>query len=96
MKLSKDDVKKIAHLARLRLSDEELDRFLPQLTEILSYVEMLQEVNTKGVLETCQVAGLENIMREDIVDHSLATADDLLSTAALPVVDHQIRINRIM
>ncbi|MFT7183903.1 MAG: aspartyl-tRNA(Asn)/glutamyl-tRNA(Gln) amidotransferase subunit C [Oceanicoccus sp.] len=96
MKLTKDDVKKIAHLARLGLTDEEVDRFTGQLADILTFVEQLKEVDTSGVPETCQVTGLANVTREDNVDQSLSTRDELLSTTALPVVDNQIRINRIM
>lgn len=96
MKLTKDDVKKIANLARLGLTEEEVERFAGQLTDILSYVTLLSEVDTTGVPETCQVTGLANVTREDKVDQSLSTPDELLSTTALPVVDHQIRINRMM
>lgn len=96
MKLTKDDVKKIAHLARLGLTDEEIEKFAPQLTDILNYVEMLSEVDTTGVEPTSQVTGLANVTREDEVDQSLSTADELLETSELPVVDHQLRINRMM
>jgi len=96
MKLTKDDVKKIAHLARLGLSDAEIEKFAPQLTDILSYVEMLKEVDTTGVPETSQVTGLANVTREDTVDQSLSTPDELLETSELEVVDHQLRINRMM
>jgi len=96
MKLTKDDVKKIAHLARLGLTDEEIEKFAPQLTDILNYVEMLSEVDTTGVEPTSQVTGLANVTREDEVDQSLSTPDELLETSELPVVDHQLRINRMM
>jgi aspartyl-tRNA(Asn)/glutamyl-tRNA(Gln) amidotransferase subunit C len=96
MKLTKEDVKKIANLARLGLTDEEIERFAPQLTDILSYVALLDEVDTTGVPETCQVTGLASVSREDVVDQSLSTTEELLSTTELPVIDDQIRINRIM
>lgn len=96
MKLTQDDVKKIAKLARVKLTPEEIERFTTQLTAILSYVELLGEVDTSGVPETSQVTGLTNVTRPDEIDHSLATPEELLSTTALPVVDHQIRINRMM
>lgn len=96
MKLTKEDVKKIAHLARLGLTDEEIERFAPQLTDILTFVELLNEVDTTGVPETCQVTGLANVTRKDTVDQSLSTSEELLSTTQLPVIDNQIRINRMM
>lgn len=65
MALSKEDVLKVAKLARLELSDEEVGKFSTQLSEILEYVEQLQAVDTNGVEPTAQVTGLENTWRED-------------------------------
>lgn len=68
MALTKDEVKHIAHLARLRLNDEEVERYTTQLSAILEYVEQLQAVDTTGVEPTAQVTGLENVMRIDEVN----------------------------
>jgi aspartyl-tRNA(Asn)/glutamyl-tRNA(Gln) amidotransferase subunit C len=96
MQLTHDDVRRLAQLARLKLTDSEVDRLSKQLTDILSYVDMLREVDTSGVPETCQVTGLVTVTRPDEVDVSLATPDDLLECSPLPKQDHQIRIKRIM
>ena len=96
MKLTKEQVQHIARLARLKLTPEEEERYAGQLTEILNYVEVLKELDTKGVPETSQVTGLSNVTREDEARGVLATADELLECSALPKVDHQIRIKRIL
>lgn len=96
MQLSEDDVRHLAHLARLGLSDEEVTRYTGQLTDILSWAEMIQEAPTDGVPETSQVTGLSTVLREDEVKQDHATPDELLETSPLEKMDHQIRIKRIM
>jgi len=68
MKLDKKEIKKIAELARLELTDKELETYGLQLSDILGYVDQLQEVDVTGVEPTAQVTGLENVMREDKVE----------------------------
>lgn len=96
MKLTKEQVQHIARLARLKLTPEEEERYAAQLTDILTYVEVLKELDTKGVPETSQVTGLSNVTREDEPRGELATSDELLECSPLSKVDHQIRIKRIM
>ena len=96
MKLSKEQVQHIARLARLKLTPEEEELYAGQLTDILTYVEVLKELDTKGVVETSQVTGLSNVTREDEARGVLATPDELLECSPLPKVEHQIRIKRIM
>lgn len=67
MKLTKEEIQSIATLARLELNEEELAMYAHQLTDVLEYVEMLQEVDTSSVEETCQVTGLVDVFREDNV-----------------------------
>lgn len=70
MELTEFEVKKIATLARLSLSDEEVKEYAVQLTAIFGYIEMLNEVDTEGVEETCQVTGLEDVFRNDVSSDS--------------------------
>jgi len=65
MKLTIDKIGQIAKLARLELSEEEKDKYAEQLSVVLDYIEMLNEVDTEGVEETCQVTGLQDVVRED-------------------------------
>lgn len=88
--LSQDDVRHIAKLARLRLTDEEVARFAPQLTSILGYIEKLNEVNTDSVEPTAQVTGLTNRSREDEIKPLGPTTDELLGCSPLPISDQQI------
>ena len=75
--IMKIDVGHIAKLANLSLSKGEQDKFGKQLSEILSYVEKLKEVDTKNIETTSQVTGLENVTREDIATPSLSQEEAL-------------------
>jgi aspartyl-tRNA(Asn)/glutamyl-tRNA(Gln) amidotransferase subunit C len=66
-KLTPGDVLKLAQLARLSISDEEVEEFVHEFEEILTYVEQLQSVDTDGLEPTNQVSGNVNVMREDAV-----------------------------
>jgi aspartyl-tRNA(Asn)/glutamyl-tRNA(Gln) amidotransferase subunit C len=68
----KFNVSKVATLANLSLTPEEEKKFAAQLKDTLSYIEKLEEVDTKDVQITSQVTGLENITREDIPAVSLS------------------------
>lgn len=82
MSLTKQEVEKIALLARLGLSEEEKETFAKQLSSILDYVEQLKEVDTQGIEPTAQVTGLENVMREDEVeDVNTQTKEKLMKQA---------------
>ncbi|MDD4900843.1 MAG: Asp-tRNA(Asn)/Glu-tRNA(Gln) amidotransferase subunit GatC [Patescibacteria group bacterium] len=65
MSLSQEEVKHIAELARLELTDQELEKYGGQLSAVLDYIDQLKEVDVEGVAPTAQVTGLENIWRED-------------------------------
>jgi aspartyl-tRNA(Asn)/glutamyl-tRNA(Gln) amidotransferase subunit C len=67
MELSKHEIEHIAELARLELSEEELEKYGSQLSVILNYIEMLREVETAEIDPTSQVTGLKNVFREDSV-----------------------------
>lgn len=65
--LTKEDIAKLAHLARLELSDKEKDVYARELSSILSYIEILEDVNVDGYKPTTQVTGLSNVFRKDEV-----------------------------
>jgi len=67
MQLSKDEIQYIAKLARLELTDEELEKYGGQLSAVLSYIDQLKEVDVKGVEPTAQVTGMTNVLRDDKV-----------------------------
>jgi aspartyl-tRNA(Asn)/glutamyl-tRNA(Gln) amidotransferase subunit C len=70
--LSKTDVEHIAELAKLGLTSEETERFREQLSAILEYAEMLEELDVDGIPPTAQVTGQGSVMREDEVLPSLS------------------------
>lgn len=71
MKIDRDMVMHIAELAKLRLTDEELDRYAEQLTDILNYAERLQELDTDAISPMASVLPLQNVLRPDEVQPSL-------------------------
>ncbi|MBI4098154.1 MAG: Asp-tRNA(Asn)/Glu-tRNA(Gln) amidotransferase subunit GatC [Candidatus Levybacteria bacterium] len=73
----KFDISHVAKLANLPLSEEEKKKFEKQLEETITYIESLNEVDTKGIEPTSQVTGLENVTREDEVRPSLSQEDAL-------------------
>lgn len=77
-KLSRDDVLKLAQLARLSLSEDEVEEFKVQINEILQYIAQLQKVDVTGLQPTSQVTGLTNVMREDVIEDYGMSPEDLL------------------
>jgi aspartyl-tRNA(Asn)/glutamyl-tRNA(Gln) amidotransferase subunit C len=72
MKITKEEVGRVAALARLSLQEEEKDLYAKQLDQILSYIEKLNELNTDGVEPTSHSMPITNPMREDVVKESLS------------------------
>lgn len=70
MSLSVEDVRKIAKLARLELSSSEEKRYAETISVVLDYMNILNEVDTTGVIPTAQVANLLNVVRIDRVSDS--------------------------
>ncbi len=77
MAVSLDDVRKVAHLARLELSEEEEARIAEDLGQMLDYVAALNELDTDNVLPTAHVLPISNVFREDTVMPSLPQAEAL-------------------
>jgi aspartyl-tRNA(Asn)/glutamyl-tRNA(Gln) amidotransferase subunit C len=80
--ISREDVEHVARLARLGLTDDEIDRMQNQLSHILETIAQLSEVDTSQVGPTAQVIALENVMREDEVRPPMAR-DAALANAPL-------------
>lgn len=94
-KLSKDDILKLARLARLRLSDDEVEKYQKELSEILDYVAHLDTVDTAGLEPTYQITGLTNMTRKDEVMDYGVTQDALLKN--VPNLDGKlIKVRRML
>ena len=65
MSLSVDDVRWVAHLARLELSQDELATITPQLQAIVAYVDQMRQVNTEGVEPLAHPLPVQNVFRAD-------------------------------
>ncbi len=96
MALTKEDVLKVANLARIELTDAQVEKFQPQLAAVLDYIEQLNKVDTNGVVETAQVTGLENVMRPDVItdcpdDERQATIEEAPQTVA-----NMVRVTKVL
>ncbi len=79
MALSKEDVEKVAILARLKFSEEEIEKFGNDLNRILDYIHKLNELDTENVEPTSHVIEVKNVFRKDEVGESLPIEDVLLN-----------------
>jgi aspartyl-tRNA(Asn)/glutamyl-tRNA(Gln) amidotransferase subunit C len=80
MKLTREEVLHIAHLARVALTEEEITRMSEQLSNLLEHFEVLQKVDTTDIPPTAQSVNLESVMRGDDIKPSLPP-DDVLANA---------------
>ncbi len=82
--LSSEEVKKIAKLSALSLSEEEIEKIKAQLIDTINYISKINELDSKirDVNETNQVTGLYNVTREDVIDlERMLSIDEALSGA---------------
>jgi len=94
MSLTIEQVRHIARLARLELSEEELHRFSQQLTDILEYADRLRRVDTGGIPPTSSVLPIRSALREDISQPGMST-EDLLRNAP-DTFEEQFRVPPIL
>lgn len=78
--LSHEEVLHIARLARLALTDEDVEKFRVQLSDILEHFEALKRLDTTDIQPTAQSIPLENVMRDDVIVPSFSP-DDILANA---------------
>lgn len=83
MPISREEVERVAKLARLEISEAEKDAFSKQLSAILTYVEQLKRLDTAGVEPTATVLAQTNVFRDDVVCPSLPP-DAALANAPEP------------
>jgi len=80
MALTREDVKKVALLSRLELTEEEIDTQIGPLNDLLKQFEALQQLDVTGVEPTSHSIPVVNVLREDVVKPSL-TRDEVLANA---------------
>ena len=77
MNISKEEVAKVANLARLDLSEQKVAEITGQLDRILDYIAKLNEIDTKDVVPTSHALAIHNAFREDVVQPSLPQQEAL-------------------
>ena len=93
--ISEKEVRHIAKLSKLELTDSEVKKFSGELSDILDFFKMLQKVKTDKVEETSQVTGLKNITRTDEIKVD-GNETALLECTPHKVKDHSVQIPKIM
>lgn len=81
MSLSHDEVRKIAELAKLNLTDEEVALYAGQLSSILQYFRRLQELDTSAIPPTASVLPLKNVFRDDTPEPPLPPEEVIRNAA---------------
>ncbi len=94
MALTREEVEHVAWLARLQLSEEEIETFREQLSAILEYARMLEDVDTSAVPPTATVLPMRNVMREDEVRPSLS--QDVVLANAPDTEDGYFRVRAVL
>lgn len=93
-KLTKEEVKHVANLARLAITEEEAEKFAEQLGEITDFAEQLNELDTTNVEPTTHVLPLVNVMREDVAVKGLDREVMMLNVKEQE--DGQVKVPAIM
>lgn len=94
MKITREEVAHVARLARLEMSEPEMDQFTGQLNAILQYADKLNEIDTKDILPTAHVLPLKNVFREDKTHPCLPNAKALAN--APEAEDGMFRVPRVI
>lgn len=92
--ISRDEVARLAKLARLALTDHELDGFAGQLDAILGYVSKIQAVDVTDVAPTGNPLKAVNVSRPDVVEHCLTQAEALAEAPA--AIDGRFAVPQIL
>src|SRR5215831_13870459 len=82
MEITKQEVEKVAKLARLEITEAEQEAFAKQLSQILTHVETLKQYDTEGIEPTATVLGQVNVFRDDEVQPSLPVENALANAPA--------------
>jgi aspartyl-tRNA(Asn)/glutamyl-tRNA(Gln) amidotransferase subunit C len=94
VKLTREQVMNIAELAKLDLTEAEIEHYGDQLSAVLDYAERLKQLDTDDIPPTATVLPLQNVMREDIARPSLPR-DKALANAP-SAVDGQFRVDAVL
>ena len=93
--ISNDDVRGLAQLSNIQLSDEETESLKVDIANILTYIDMLGELDTEGAEPTYQVNGLQNVFRADEVNQGAVKREHLLALAP-ESLDNQVKVPKVL
>jgi aspartyl-tRNA(Asn)/glutamyl-tRNA(Gln) amidotransferase subunit C len=93
--ITTNDVRHLAQLSNLQLSDEEVTNLQVDLENILGYIDQLGSLDTSGVEPTYQVTGLENVWRTDTVVYSNVSREQLLALAP-EATDTSVKVPKVL
>ena len=96
MSISIQDVEHLAQLARLSLSADEKERYASQLSDILSYFEKLQTLDTSGIEPLSSVLPIDTVMREDVASSSLDNQALLRNVEQTDKEDGMFRVDTVI
>lgn len=96
MTITREQVAHIAELAKLELSDQEIERMARQLSDILDYAERLNQLDTASIAPTASVIPNQNVMRADVVTPSLPRAQVLQNAPDTDVAREFLRVRAIL
>lgn len=96
MQLTKEEVQKIAELARIELTEEEIDKRQKDLSNVLDYFDKLSELNTDNVEEIGNMTGMTNIYRNDVVDEATDEEKKGMMENVLEEQDGFIKVKSIL
>ena len=99
MHITPEQVTKLAAMSKITMSPEEAAKLVPELEAILSYVDILQEVDTEGVIPTSQVTGLVHTTYDDIPENQAFSdniAAKILEQTGQPVEMKQIKVPNVL
>jgi aspartyl-tRNA(Asn)/glutamyl-tRNA(Gln) amidotransferase subunit C len=94
VKLSREQVIDIADLAKLDLTEQEIEQYADQLSAVLDYASRLEQLNTDDIPPTASVLPLQNVMREDVVRPSLPREQVIANAPA--VLEGQFRVDAVL
>lgn len=94
MKLSREQVMQIAELAKLSLTEAEIEQYAGQLSAVLDYASRLDQLDTSDIPPTATVLPLRSVMRDDVVQPSLPRATALAN--APDAIEGQFRVDAVL
>lgn len=94
MSVSLDEVRHLAALSEINLTDDELTSLTTDIDNIVNYINQLDELDTEGVEPTFQLTGLQNVWREDEIQPQLPR-EELLNLAPA-AEDNQVKVPKVL